>query len=390
MWLLSLTTCSTLASGQNHNSNIAKEMPTTQETTTSSLPSDVYQSNIINTSPTVEETTRASTKTVQTTPMIVSPNIPTPATPTYSTSSQLDSSTVSATGAHLKLTSSAATVVTSPARDRATAAPSVPTRSTLSQDTGKTSQSTSVESTYSSTQPTRSTNFISTSTISTKPTENKFTSTSPVIQRSSGLYKTSTVIHVTRPKKKQALPKLNSKTESNHGKIVAGIIVGALALMLVAFLVIYIKKRKLQKQQIATEDWAGPSPFLENEADNGHVILKSSNRISLSTFLPQRLSKRLYLVPKGDEEWEDITPRTTFGDKYQEDTLDQEVARNDVPERNGTAVAASEANKGDAPETAEISTMMSVCTLPSGTLPLTPRAGILNVTAGETLCCLGW
>lgn len=122
--------------------------------------------------------------------------------------------------------------------------------------------------------------------------------------------------------------------------------------MMVGFLVIYIKKRKLQRQQITTKDWAGPSPFLEGGADNGQVTLRPSNRISLSSFLPQRLSKRLSLLPETDEELEDMTPGT-FGDKHQEALFAQEVAGNDEQESNGSPVVPEMKSTGDAPETVE-------------------------------------
>lgn len=125
-------------------------------------------------------------------------------------------------------------------------------------------------------------------------------------------------------------------------------------MMMVGFLVIYIKKRKLRRQQITTSEWAGPSPFLDGGADNGEVALRSSNRISLSSFLPQRLSKRLSLLPETDEELEDLTPGTTFGDKHHESTLGREVNGKGVQKSNGTAVVVQETNTlGDTPETVE-------------------------------------
>ncbi|KAJ0022453.1 hypothetical protein NQD34_009943 [Periophthalmus magnuspinnatus] len=102
-----------------------------------------------------------------------------------------------------------------------------------------------------------------------------------------------------------------------HGKIVAGIIAGSLLAMMVGFLVILYKKHKLQKHQIATTDWAGPTPFLESGGNNGHVTLRSANRISLTSFLPQRLSKRLSLLAESVEEMQElqnvVTPTTFIG-----------------------------------------------------------------------------
>ncbi|XP_077962143.1 uncharacterized protein LOC144410280 isoform X2 [Gasterosteus aculeatus] len=91
---------------------------------------------------------------------------------------------------------------------------------------------------------------------------------------------------------------------STHGQVVAGLIGGALVGMMVGFLLIYLKKRQLQKQQVTTADWAGPSPFLEGD---GPAPLRPSNRISLSGFLSQRQSA----LP--ETELEDMAPGSTFG-----------------------------------------------------------------------------
>lgn len=100
-----------------------------------------------------------------------------------------------------------------------------------------------------------------------------------------------------------------------HGKIVAGLIAGALLAMMIGFLVILYKKHKLKKHRIATTDWAGPTPFLETGGGggggNGHVTLRSASRISLTSFLPQRLSKRLSLLAESAEEMQDMQEMTT-------------------------------------------------------------------------------
>lgn len=351
IWLLPLTASSTVTSGQNHTfTNVmTEEIPNDQLTTQEPVIGDAK-----------EETTKASTTPLQqTTPTVFLPNIQTAAT--YSTSSQLNSSTVgtkSTTEAQLKVTTPPTMVVTSLASNPTATIPSMLTSSAQSRNTGKTSQFTSDEITHPSTSPTRSTNF-STPTTSTKPVENKSTSTNPVTMQSTGLFKTlpattkTPFIHITKAKKRQVPPVKKSQNGANHSKAVAGIICGALVLMMVGFLVIYIKKWKLQKQQITTKDWAGPSPFLEGGADNGQVTLRSSNWISLSSFLPQRLSKRLSLLPEADEELEDMTPGT-FGDKHQGASFAQEVAGNDEQESNGSAVVVPEMKStGDAPEMVE-------------------------------------
>ncbi|XP_029025966.3 protein EVI2B isoform X2 [Betta splendens] len=103
---------------------------------------------------------------------------------------------------------------------------------------------------------------------------------------------------------------LQQKERPNHGRIAAGLMGGALMVMIIGFLVIFFKKRMLQKQQITTTDWAGPSPFLDSVAENAVINQMSSNQISLGGVLPQRLSKRL-------SEWQDMTGDTTFTDKYE-------------------------------------------------------------------------
>lgn len=111
-------------------------------------------------------------------------------------------------------------------------------------------------------------------------------------------------------------------------------------LMMIGFLVIYVKKQKLQKQQISTTNWAGPTPFLESGADDSHVTLRSSNRISISSFLPQRLSKRLSLLPEIGEEMEDITAGSTFGEK----SMTQTKSSQDSPKTVETSVTSSPAD----------------------------------------------
>lgn len=111
--------------------------------------------------------------------------------------------------------------------------------------------------------------------------------------------------------------------------------------MMVGFIIIYVKKRKIKRQQISTKDWAGPSPFLDSRTDNGEVTLRSSNRISISSFLPQRLSRRLSLLPEEDQEMEDITEGTTFGGKHRKVSFAPEVTKNGQ-ESNGTAAAVTE------------------------------------------------
>ncbi|XP_035535351.1 protein EVI2B [Morone saxatilis] len=374
IWLLPLTASSTVTSGQNDNLTTVMTGEVGNEFTHSQLTTQEASSlNQLSEVTTEKETTKPSTKpslqTIQTNPSTFSPNIQTAAAPTNSISSQLvnNSSTVGTTDVQLKVTTLAAMVVTSQVSNptKTTMAPRVLSSSTQGQDTGKTSTSqlTSDKITHSSTHPRRSTVLISNATTSTKTVESKSASTSPVrggdATKSTGLYKTSMDMtkkpftRITKSKKTQHPPEKNAKDKkgTNHSKVVAGVIGGSLVFMMVGFLVIYVKKRKLQRQQIMTSEWAGPSPFLDGGADNGQVTLRSSNRISLSSFLPQRLSKRLSLLPEADEELEDLTAGTTFGNKRQESTAGREVDGNDAQESNGAAVVVPEVKStGDAPE----------------------------------------
>lgn len=158
---------------------------------------------------------------------------------------------------------------------------------------------------------------------------------------------TKKTLDVTAPGKKQLFPEKKAREESNHGTVVAWIIVGALVLMIISFLIIYVKKNKLNEQQMTTKNWAGPSPFIENGEDNGQVRLRSTSRISLSSFLPQRLSRRLSLLPEADEEMEDINPGTTFGDRRQEGSSAQQVTAGVVQRSTGATVGAPEAKTTD-------------------------------------------
>lgn len=257
---------------------------------------------------------------------------------TSPTLSQFSSTVDTKSATHLQheTRTSETTGATSQSRNptRSTSSPS-PELSSSNQDLGTgrtmTSQWTSV-----------STHLISAASTSNK-LNYKSTSTSPVSdgdELSTRSYTTpqattkTLFIHITRAKKRPDPPEDKSNVGGHHGKVVAWIIGGALVLMMVGFLAIFIQKRKIQKQQISTTDWAGPSPFLEGEANNGPAMLRSSNRISLSSFLPQRLSKRLSLLPETDEELEDITPGTTFGDKHHANTSgpQQEAAATQVTE----------------------------------------------------------
>lgn len=368
IWLLSLTS-SQVTPGQSQSStNVLTDetgnnftLGTSSSNQLLEVTSNLTYSATVEVNVTEENSNQVTTKSLLQTTQTMPPKVflphSTAATPTNLISSPLNTPTVGmkSTAGEQKVTSPTMGATNQASNPSTTTRPAMQNSSTISQDTAKTltTHLISGKITHPPTVPTQSPNLISTTIKSTKSAENKAIST--------GFYKTSmTTTHktpstpITKSKDKQV-----SKSSSNDGKAVAGIIGGALVLMMVGFLFIYIKKRKLQRQQITTTDWAGPSPFLEGGADNGQVTLRSSNRISLSSFLPLRLSKRLSLLPETDEELVDMTPGTTFGDKHEGSTFGKEVDGNDGSESNGTVVVVQEESTGDVPKTAENSVSVS-------------------------------
>ncbi|XP_061537936.1 uncharacterized protein LOC133405194 [Phycodurus eques] len=154
--------------------------------------------------------------------------------------------------------------------------------------------------------------------------DNKPTNTDGDTTQFTGSNKPSIFIVITKPNKIQEPPKEKSNNVPIHSQVVAGLIGVALLSMVVGILVIFVKKRKLQRQQITTNDWAGPSPFLIHGDDNGRVTMRSSNQISLPSFLSQRISNRLSFLPEIQEESEAITPGSTFGSTHGGITSEQE------------------------------------------------------------------
>ncbi|RXM95240.1 hypothetical protein EOD39_17098 [Acipenser ruthenus] len=112
-------------------------------------------------------------------------------------------------------------------------------------------------------------------------------------------------------------PALQSADSAKAGTIVAVIIGGALVLMMLAIVGIMIRKRRLQQKRAADSNWAGPSPFLDSQIlsspveDEWNYSHRLSKRISLGTFLPQRLSKRFSLLE--ETKLEGCDPSGTFG-----------------------------------------------------------------------------
>ncbi|XP_007236922.3 mucin-17 [Astyanax mexicanus] len=131
-----------------------------------------------------------------------------------------------------------------------------------------------------------------------------------------------------KPTNKKILPvtpetqdQSNAK-KNNTGPIVASLIGSALVLMFIAIAVILFRKRRMQKRQLDNPDWAGPSPFLDsdihpNSSKQGDEELfptkRDTKRISLHSFLPQRLSQRLSLLVEEDVQMNDMVVNSTFG-----------------------------------------------------------------------------
>lgn len=375
--LLPLTASSTLTPGQNHNFTNVMRGEIEKKFTNNQL--RIKETSSLNLLPEVaeEKTTPSSSKsspqTTGTPPFkefIL--HVQTTATPTSFISPQLNNSRggmKSVTAVQFKVTTSATTVVRSHTTNPTT---TIRASSELNfsqkQNTGKTltSESSSDKMTHPSKSTTQSINIIS-STTSTKSAETKSKSTIPFtggdVMHFTGLFKTSlatTNIPSTQITEKSGDPADLFENGPNHSNAVAGLIGGALVLMMVGFLVICLKKKMLQRQQITTKDWAGPSPFLEGGADNRQITFRSSKRISLNSFLPQRLSKRLSLLPETDEELQNMTPGTTFGSKHQDSAFGQEMDGNHIQGTSGTAVGDLKIESaGDAPQLVENSVSVS-------------------------------
>nr|XP_057936486.1 protein EVI2B [Doryrhamphus excisus] len=161
----------------------------------------------------------------------------------------------------------------------------------------------------------------SASTVSLTTLENKPTNT--ILFRSSHAPRfTEGTTSIPTTKADNKIKPTEEKPEKPfHSEVAAGLIGLALAVMIVSFLVIYIKKRKLQKQHITMNDWAGPTPFVSGGADNGQVAPSSSGQICLTTFLPKKLSKKMAFEKEIREESDDIRSVSTFGRHHEPEQI---------------------------------------------------------------------
>ncbi|TSN39282.1 hypothetical protein Baya_9137 [Bagarius yarrelli] len=116
---------------------------------------------------------------------------------------------------------------------------------------------------------------------------------------------------------------VKNNNKSHPGPVIASLICSILFLMFVAFVVVVLRNRQIRKKKSENTDWAGPSPFIESDIqpnqsainEEGPFYQREYRKVSLHSFLPQRLSKRLSMFSPTDEEIpiEDIQTSSTFG-----------------------------------------------------------------------------
>nr|XP_043889008.1 endochitinase A [Solea senegalensis]XP_043889009.1 endochitinase A [Solea senegalensis]XP_043889010.1 endochitinase A [Solea senegalensis] len=323
IWLLPVTAGGALTTPHHNFTDVTTGNVTANQFETSrATTQETSSSNVLIITPSITVPTEVRSK-----PLLKMAQTQT-ANPTNSTWSQLKSSpteVMSTTDGQFQVPkSTTVTVVTNRASNpTSTTIPPASSSFTQSQSTGSTIKG--EENTHGSTQLT--------STLATSAV----TDGDPIKPSSS--YRPSpaatkiSIIHILSTKKSTTT---KSSKGTNHTNAVAGIIGGALVLMMVGFLVIFIKKHRDQKHQMTTTDWAGPTPFLQDGVDTGNVELRSTNHIFMSSFLPQRLSKRLSMFTQTQQELEDMTPGT-FGDKHQGDTSFHQVDGCEVKESKETA-----------------------------------------------------
>ncbi|KAI4896613.1 hypothetical protein NFI96_008471 [Prochilodus magdalenae] len=137
------------------------------------------------------------------------------------------------------------------------------------------------------------------------------------------------------------------KKNGNAGPYVAALIGTALLLMFLAINAIVIRNRRMQKKKMENSDWAGPSPFLESDTQTemrSHgedgLFRRDTKRISLHSFLPQRLSQRLSLLVEEEVQMNDIAGGSTFGKNEQpqngkpagqQDPTEAHITDNEIP-----------------------------------------------------------
>lgn len=144
----------------------------------------------------------------------------------------------------------------------------------------------------------------------------KWTSTQGPDLKTSSMIKPTKLMSTEKTTKKQT-------QQANPGPAVAAVIGTTFVLMFIAIIFILLRKRKMQRKRLENSEWAGPSPFLDGDVqpnlpnmDESETINRQSfNQVSISRYLPQRLSKHLTLGRNTSEEvlMGDILQGSTFG-----------------------------------------------------------------------------
>lgn len=285
----------------------------------------------------------------QTTLPVSHPVDPKAARPSFSTMSQVNISTADSTSAgtvDLETTTSSTAAETTGQDEKTTRVVfSTSTQfgnSTQSQSPGTTSDSVNI--TDGNTQPISAavTLTTTTKTSSTRTTAKKGATPSTPPKKTTG-------------DKDQTKAKKKQQKDTFHSKLAAGLIGGALAGMMVGFLIIFLKRRGIQKQQLITAEWAGPSPFVQNGSDDDHTH-GSDNKIVLTNFLPQRLSKRFSFLHDTGEEMKELKPGTTFGDKHREEKPACQTSGKDPEDTKETAPVVQEPKSTESQQQAESQT----------------------------------
>ncbi|XP_067222205.1 protein EVI2B [Chanodichthys erythropterus] len=151
----------------------------------------------------------------------------------------------------------------------------------------------------------------------------KWTSTRGPDLKTSSMIKPTKLMSTEKTTKKQISPPSNGTQQANPGPAVAAVIGTTFVLMFIVILFILLRKRKMQRKRLENPEWAGPSPFLDGDVqpnlpntDESETINRQSfNQVSISRYLPQRLSKHLTLGRNTSEEvlMGDILQGSTFG-----------------------------------------------------------------------------
>ncbi|XP_067307804.1 protein EVI2B [Pseudorasbora parva] len=252
-----------------------------------------------------------------------------------------------------------------------------PTIETTDQPNPATHAHTSAIITAKDFNKTVSTNFVK--TTEREVVSDRWTSTQgPELKTSSMIKPTKTLMTTKKKPAKKINPPSEDNQKANPGPAVAAVVGTTFVLMFIAIIVILVRKRKMQKKRLENPEWAGPSPFLDGDVqpnlpstDESETIKRQGfNQVSISRYLPQRLSKHLAFERNTSEEvlMEDILQGTTFGrqnpDEVQTPNKNPTVAQDSTEEekneiRDGPASVDSLDTKTSASESAKEPVMES-------------------------------